>query len=77
MNQCQVHEGERGLKIRKDLRKSFMYGPLVPCPLFAEHPGIEPGRLTNLRSALVNNNTLARISVETRLYTHLLYNSPR
>ena len=51
--------------------------PLVTCHLFAEHPGIEPGRLTNLRSALVNNNTLARISVETRLYLHLLYNSPR
>ena len=51
---------------------------LVTCHLFSEHPGsIEPGHLTNLRSALVNNNTLARISVERRLYTHLLYNSPR
>ena len=50
---------------------------LVTCHLFSEHPGIEPGKLTNLRSALVNNNTLARISVERRLYTHLLYNSPR
>ena len=50
---------------------------LVTCHLFSEHPNLNPGELTNLRSALVNNNTLARISVESRLYTHLLYNSPR
>jgi endoribonuclease Dicer len=50
---------------------------LVSCHLFSKYPGLSPGDLTNLRSALVNNNALARLSVDSGLYRHLLYASPK
>ena len=49
---------------------------MITCHLTCNHPGLSPGELTNLRSALVNNNTLASIAVKNRLHTHLLQQSP-
>ncbi len=45
---------------------------LVTCYIFSEYGTcLTPGEVTNLRSALVNNNTLAKIAVDTRIYTEL------
>ncbi len=45
---------------------------LVTCYIFSEYGAdLTPGEVTNIRSALVNNNTLAKIAVDTRIYTEL------
>ena len=49
---------------------------LVTCHLMSSNNDLTPGKITNLRSALVNNNTLADIAVENGLHKHLLQQSP-
>ena len=49
---------------------------LVTCHLMSSNKDLTPGSITNLRSALVNNNTLADIAVENGLHKHLLQQSP-
>ena len=49
---------------------------LVTCHLMSTKKDLTPGTITNLRSALVNNNTLADIAVKNGLHKHLLQQSP-
>lgn len=41
--------------------------------IFQRCGNMDPGQLTDLRSALVNNNTLACITVRKRIHLHILY----
>ena len=49
---------------------------LVTCHLMSTEKNLSPGTVTNLRSALVNNNTLADVAVKNGLHKHLLQQSP-
>ena len=49
---------------------------LVTCHLVWENPNLSPGQITDLRSALVNNNTLADLAINHNLQGHLLSQSP-
>jgi endoribonuclease Dicer len=44
--------------------------------LYSQNPHLSPGRLTNLRSALVNNNTFAMIAVKYGFHKNLQHGSP-
>ena len=46
---------------------------LVTCHLASLFDTLTPGQITDLRSALVNNNTLAEIAVKHKLHAHLLH----
>lgn len=49
---------------------------LVTCHIYSTFPKYNPGEITNMRSALVNNFTFAELAVELKLHKALLYNSP-
>jgi hypothetical protein len=49
---------------------------LVTCYLHTTNQNWTPGQITDLRSALVNNNTLASVAVSNGLHRHLLQQSP-
>lgn len=49
---------------------------LVTCHIYSTFPDYGPGKITGMRSALVNNFTFAELTVQLRLHTALLYNSP-
>ncbi|XP_024528687.1 endoribonuclease Dicer homolog 3a isoform X2 [Selaginella moellendorffii] len=48
---------------------------LVTRHLFTSHPGLSPGLLSDLRSASVNNDCLARVAVKHRLHSYLRHGS--
>ncbi|CAG9838636.1 unnamed protein product [Diabrotica balteata] len=45
---------------------------LITCHIYESCENLDPGQLTDLRSALVNNNTFASLCVRLRLHTYLL-----
>ena len=50
---------------------------LITCYIYHQFPDYSPGKITEMRSALVNNVTFAEIAVkELELHKHLLYTSP-
>ena len=49
---------------------------LVVCYLVTKNPNLTPGEITDMKSALVNNNNLADIAVRNGLQKHLLQQSP-
>ncbi len=50
---------------------------LVTCYIYEQFPGYTPGKITEMRSALVNNVTFAEIAVKNLdLHKHLLHASP-
>ena len=49
---------------------------LMTCHLLSLDKTFSPGQITDLRSALVNNNTLAGIAVDSGFHRHLLQQSP-
>jgi endoribonuclease Dicer len=49
---------------------------LITCYLHTANQNWTPGQITDLRSALVNNNTLASVAVRNGLHRHLLQQSP-
>ncbi|XP_058092757.1 endoribonuclease Dicer homolog 2-like isoform X3 [Magnolia sinica] len=49
---------------------------LITLHFFKEYPGISPEVITDLRSASVNNECYALISVKFGLYKHILHQSP-
>lgn len=46
---------------------------LITCYIFEQNPDMNPGKLTDLRMALVNNVTLSCICVRNEFHKHLLY----
>ncbi|XP_020690291.1 endoribonuclease Dicer homolog 3a isoform X2 [Dendrobium catenatum] len=48
---------------------------LITWLLFQRHTDIDPGELTDLRSALVNNDHFAQVAVKHKLQVHLLHGS--
>ncbi|KAL2895302.1 Endoribonuclease Dicer-like protein 3b [Bienertia sinuspersici] len=48
---------------------------LITWYLYQNHTNIDPGELTDLRSASVNNENFAQVSVRRNLYQHLQYSS--
>jgi endoribonuclease Dicer len=50
---------------------------LVSCFIFSSFPEKTPGEVTELRSALVCNNTLASLTVKAGLHAHILHHSDR
>jgi endoribonuclease Dicer len=50
---------------------------LVTRTIFGRYPGLDPGKLTDLRSALVCNDMFAKIAVEQSYHRHLNALSPR
>lgn len=48
---------------------------LITRHLFSEHPDLPPGVLTDLRSAAVNNNNFAHVSVKHHLHQYLRHGS--
>lgn len=48
---------------------------LITSHLYQSHIDIDPGMLTDLRSASVNNENFARVAVRHGLYKHLLHSS--
>ena len=49
---------------------------LITCYLVTKNQDLTPGQITDMRSALVNNNNLADIAVRNGLQKHLLQQSP-
>ena len=49
---------------------------LVTIYLVTKNQNLTPGQITDMRSALVNNNNLADIAVRNGLHRHLLQQSP-
>lgn len=49
---------------------------LVTAYIFTQSEAMDPGRITDTRSAMVNNNTLAELVVDAELHTFLLSISP-
>ena len=49
---------------------------LIACYIYQSHPEMDPGQLSDLKSALVRNSTLAKICTKQKLYHFLKYNSP-
>lgn len=49
---------------------------LVTCHIYSTFPDYGPGKITSMRSALVNNSTFAELAVLLKLHKSLLYNSP-
>ena len=49
---------------------------LITVYLVTKNRDLTPGQITDMRSALVNNNTLADIAVRNGLHKHLLQQSP-
>lgn len=49
---------------------------LITCHIYSTFPKYGPGKITSLRSALVNNITFAEMAVELKLNFALLHNSP-
>ena len=49
---------------------------LVTCHIYSTFPKFDPGRISGMRSALVNNITFAELSVQLGLHKALLHNSP-
>ena len=50
---------------------------LVTCYIYEKFPTYSPGKITEMRSALVNNITFAEIAVkDLKLHKHLLYTAP-
>ncbi|MED6203666.1 helicase [Stylosanthes scabra] len=48
---------------------------LITWHLYQTHEDIDPGELTDLRSASVNNDNFAQVAVRRNLYPHLLHSS--
>lgn len=46
---------------------------LITWHLYQSHTDVDPGELTDLRSASVNNDNFAQVAVKQNLYTHLLH----
>lgn len=51
---------------------SFLLDFLVTCFIYQEAPDLDPGQITNLRSALVNNTTFGCLSVRYEFYRYML-----
>lgn len=50
---------------------------LITCYIYETFPDYSPGKITEMRSALVNNITFAEIAIkELKLHKHLLHSSP-
>ena len=49
---------------------------LVTSHIYSTFPNYDPGEITSMRSALVNNFTFAELAVKLNLHKALLYNSP-
>ena len=49
---------------------------LITCHIYSTFPEYGPGKITSMRSALVNNITFAEMAVEMKLHSAILYNSP-
>ncbi|QQP35616.1 Uncharacterized protein FKW44_023891 [Caligus rogercresseyi] len=49
---------------------------LVSAYIFVEYPAYGPGKVTDARSAVVNNVTLALITIKAGLHCHLLHSEP-
>ena len=49
---------------------------LVTCHIYSTFPNFDPGEISNMRAALVNNITFAEMSVELELHRSLLHCSP-
>ncbi|TRY74454.1 hypothetical protein TCAL_10094 [Tigriopus californicus] len=50
---------------------------LVTCHLVSKYPDKDPGEITILRSSLVCNNTLAKVTVQNQIHKFLLHSSPQ
>ncbi|XP_060523439.1 endoribonuclease Dicer [Cylas formicarius] len=50
---------------------------LITCHIYESCGNLSPGELTDLRSALVNNNTFATLTVKYNLHKHLLLTSSK
>lgn len=48
---------------------------LITCHLYENHRDVDPGELTDLRSASVNNDNFALASVRRNLHPHLQHSS--
>ncbi|XP_020585033.1 endoribonuclease Dicer homolog 3a isoform X2 [Phalaenopsis equestris] len=48
---------------------------LITWHLFQQHKNVDPGELTDLRSALVNNDNFAQVAVKHKFQVHLLHGS--
>lgn len=48
---------------------------LITWHLYQNHTDVDPGELTDLRSASVNNENFAQVAVRRNLYQHLLHGS--
>lgn len=46
---------------------------LITWHLYQSHTDVDPGELTDLRSAVVNNDNFAQVAVKRNLHTHLLH----
>lgn len=46
---------------------------LITWHLYQSHKDVDPGELTDLRSASVNNDNFAQVAVKQNLYSHLLH----
>lgn len=49
---------------------------LVTCHIYSKFPHYDPGQISGMRAALVNNNTFAEFVVKLNLHKALLHNSP-
>lgn len=49
---------------------------LVTCHIYSTFPEYDPGDISSMRSALVNNFTFAELAVKIKLHSFLLYASP-
>lgn len=48
---------------------------LITVHMYNKHPGMSPGKLTDLRSASVNNDCYAQSAVKVELHKHILHGS--
>lgn len=66
-------------KLRSYQRLEFVgdvvLGLAVSKYLYLEHPSLSPGELTNLRSANVSNDKLARVAVRHSLHRYIRHNN--
>ena len=49
---------------------------LITRHLYETHSAAKPGELSDMRSAIVSNESFARITVELGLYEHVIHSSP-
>lgn len=50
---------------------------LITCYIFEQNPNIDQGKLTDLRIALVNNDTLGSVCIKNHFHKHILYDNEK